>query len=712
MKKILTIITLICLITFSLVSVALANSSVALSVFSDAGLSNAELFKNISEKISEKLRFTQPPKDSFYTHNLRYQYDNFGVENNKNQKPDYISAELSSSFSQTFISSRSFISSIKFHVSPDSLIPNSIYSFMLRDSRSGQVLANQFFTVDKIEKETEIEIKFLPIAESRNRQLIFSIETSPLQPASRILLRYNKASTQANTSLTVNNIRTSGTITFSVGYLSEPVFETQTENKDTKKGLSGTSSPFIILADYSRVENKNLIRFALYSFKDKAFVYFYENVIANDAVLQETLNNLADILSPLINKDSLPVPSAIRASLGEEYSEIFITWKTDDSDLSYSIYRAETFTGTWQRIGTSNSTSFIDRTALPNIIYWYKIQSNSSSKVGAFSEKVQGYFIPIPKKSQSLDDLLSKKKEKKEVIENREREKIEFSFLGKYFFGSLKLNLAMVPARSYLNHKEVYLLSNGFDFSNYILDFNRRTVFLTHNNKQVLTQFTSNELFTLIANAVSVNDVFAAYPMNKKFNQPALISGWGEPQEGGVKFMSSNTELQFKGLNLNPSITAEIKFANADFISENRLFDFEIYLNKTKISNFYQFGRNTLRFAIPNDFENAEELTISFVAKSFTQRSIIWLSAINFYSHIYDEQLVNKLINNAIFAAVHDANLKATLEDGKQIMIPLFASAGAITEYYKDWRDWKSNALIFQTSDKKLIDKLEKRMKE
>jgi hypothetical protein len=229
----------------------------------------------------------------------------------------------------------------------------------------------------------------------------------------------------------------------------------------------------------------------------------------------------------------------------------------------------------------------------------------------------------------------------------------------------------------------------------------------------MLTKFTSNELFSFITNAAAINDVAAAYTINKKSDVSILASGWNVPEDTGVKFISSDAELKFKNLNLDSTIMAEIKFTSADFISENRLFDFEIYLNKIKIPHFYPFGKNTLRFSIPESFVNSKELTITLFDKSFVpQKTIIQLSAINFYSQIYDEQLVNKLINNAIFASIHEGNLKATLENGNQVMIHSFVSAGAITEYYKNWKDWKSDAILFATSDKQLIEKLKKRMNE
>ena len=714
-KKNQIIMTLICFAIFGLLSTTWANS-VSLSVSSNVELSNTELFQKVSEELDKKLNFIPPPKNSLYIHSFRYQYEHFG-NRDRRSRPEYISSGLSTSVSQAFVSTRDCISSIKFYVLPNSSIPESIYTFTLKDLQTGQLLAIQTFTVSEIKDENEtdieIEIKFLPIPESKNRRMVFSIETSSLQPQSKIFLRCNKSSTQTNTTLSINNSRVAGTMIFSAGYMGEPVFQTENENKNMKNGLTNRKSPFIVLADYFSVEDKNLVRLALYSFKEKTYMYFYENIVANHTTLQETVGNFADILLSLINKNSLPIPFSINASTGDHSSEIFITWKTHNSDLSYNIYRAETFMGTWQKIGTSNSTSFIDRTILPNIVYWYKIQSISDSQFGVFSEKVQGYFITPHSKSQTLNDIMVRKKERKEAMANRDRERIEFSFLNKYFFGSIKLNLAMAMAIPYLTRREVYLLTNPIDFSDYTLDFNKRIIYLTHDKKQMLAQLNSNGFFSFIADAASINEVLALYPINKNFNPDTLIKGLGEPQDGGVKFISPSAELQFKNLNLDSTIVVEIKFVSANFISENRLYDFEIHLNGIRVPQFYQFGRNTLRFSVPKDFANSEKLTISLAYHSFVpQRTVLWLSEINFYSQVYDEQLVDRLIKNSVFASIHEENLKMSHKNGTQTIIPSFVSAGLITEYYRNWKDWRLNAIIFETSNRQLREKLMKRMNE
>lgn len=73
-----------------------------------------------------------------------------------------------------------------------------------------------------------------------------------------------------------------------------------------------------------------------------------------------------------------------------------LTWALSPQDpgpvTGYEIVRADVFSGPYETVGTVKQgiTSFVDRTAKPEVIYFYKLRALAGSQQSPFSREASG----------------------------------------------------------------------------------------------------------------------------------------------------------------------------------------------------------------------------------------------------------------------------------------------------------------------------------
>jgi hypothetical protein len=73
---------------------------------------------------------------------------------------------------------------------------------------------------------------------------------------------------------------------------------------------------------------------------------------------------------------------------------------------------------------------------------------------------------------------------------------------------------------------------------------------------------------------------------------------------------------------------------------------------------------------------------------------------------IPEEEILPRIINNGIAYCIRTGEVENTGPDGITRFIPTFVAVGFSTEYYKDYQNWKSNTVIFASSDKEIDKKI------
>jgi len=85
----------------------------------------------------------------------------------------------------------------------------------------------------------------------------------------------------------------------------------------------------------------------------------------------------------------LAPPLNVQASDDLEDS-IEITWSAVTGATGYTIYRADSESGTYTQIGTDDASPFTDGPFAPNTTYWYKLKATNSLATSAFSGADEG----------------------------------------------------------------------------------------------------------------------------------------------------------------------------------------------------------------------------------------------------------------------------------------------------------------------------------
>jgi hypothetical protein len=73
-----------------------------------------------------------------------------------------------------------------------------------------------------------------------------------------------------------------------------------------------------------------------------------------------------------------------------------------------------------------------------------------------------------------------------------------------------------------------------------------------------------------------------------------------------------------------------------------------------------------------------------------------------------DLSLMKRLMNNAIMFCIYKGEKRVQFKNGRVKYIPYYEAAGMITQYFKYYKQWKKNTIIFGTSRDELKEKIKK----
>jgi hypothetical protein len=91
----------------------------------------------------------------------------------------------------------------------------------------------------------------------------------------------------------------------------------------------------------------------------------------------------------------------------------------------------------------------------------------------------------------------------------------------------------------------------------------------------------------------------------------------------------------------------------------------------------------------------------NYVVKLETKKPFELLTTSN-----YDIELVQKLLLNAIAFGAQDGTIEVTDDEGYTAQLPLYQSIGIATTYFKEYKNWAGNTILWSTSNKEIKAKM------
>ncbi|MCX8124239.1 MAG: hypothetical protein N3F66_08755 [Spirochaetes bacterium] len=138
------------------------------------------------------------------------------------------------------------------------------------------------------------------------------------------------------------------------------------------------------------------------------------------------------------------------------------------------------------------------------------------------------------------------------------------------------------------------------------------------------------------------------------------------------------------------------------------------YMNAVKLRIIMQIVKSYIakgQLTVLKDFDtilmDSENNTIYFIKKNTyvvkleTKKPFELLAASN-----YDIELLQKLLLNAIAFGAQDGFIEITDDEGYTAWLPLYQSIGIATTYFKEYKNWAGNSILWSTSNKEIKEKM------
>lgn len=138
------------------------------------------------------------------------------------------------------------------------------------------------------------------------------------------------------------------------------------------------------------------------------------------------------------------------------------------------------------------------------------------------------------------------------------------------------------------------------------------------------------------------------------------------------------------------------------------------YMNAVKLRIIMQVVKSYIskgQLTVLKDFDtvmmDADTNTIyfikknSYVVKLETKKPFELLVTSN-----YDIELVQRLLLNSLAFGAQDGTIEITDDEGYIVQLPLYQSIGIATTYFKEYKNWAGNTILWSTSNKEIKAKM------
>mgnify|MGYP003814744111 FL=1 len=224
--------------------------------------------------------------------------------------------------------------------------------------------------------------------------------------------------------------------------------------------------PHLMIGTAYRRQNDLFIQAKIYSSQEKRIICTLDQAIEG--------GDLAKAAAQLVKRTSLffegklPVVSNLAVSRGKSKDAVELTWKSNTSGNTYTIYRSPYQNGTYEEIGKTGSVRFTDSTAETGIKYWYRVTVMTDDLPG-ISASGFGYRNPPNPKGLTLSGLLdghTRPWPEPATEEEKELEKKNLKLYEKYYESYFMVTFIIMVGRMYIKSGEL-LAFRGFKFHHF-----------------------------------------------------------------------------------------------------------------------------------------------------------------------------------------------------------------------------------------------------
>ncbi len=155
---------------------------------------------------------------------------------------------------------------------------------------------------------------------------------------------------------------------------------------------------------------------------------------------------------------------------GTSVESVELKWDLKSNGERFAVYRSTFEEGPYEELDITEKNEFSDRSAVPGVIYWYRIVLLNEESPLEPGPAVSGYRKNLPVKGAGLQRILKRKVRELPVIRDKKKRALDVkfnSFLKKFYTNNVKLSIIMAVGESYLKRGELILLK---DFDRYMID--------------------------------------------------------------------------------------------------------------------------------------------------------------------------------------------------------------------------------------------------
>jgi|GEM_PF-3209817 len=582
-------------------------------------------------------------------------------------------------------------------------VTSAAYRFQLKDGASGLVIREGFLSPEQEGNHVTVRAGFPPCFNRGRRKFIISIFSSFPFTSSPLFLEKRKKERGGGGSLFVNSKKQSGSLVYRLhgAEALEIVKDKGILSRYTREALSRRFQHFLFL-----FANRLILYDPL---KEKILYTTYTSIdgVPRAAAFSEAALRLKNFLKG--EKQKIPVIDGVTSG----QREITISWTSPQRMRGFRIFRSTTLAEGYRMIGQVFSTMYRDSSTVRGQKYWYRVQGVRKGYGGEMSLPRDGYTAPRKVKGKDVYAMIDKKTSSSEFFITAAAKKTAEEhrrFLTPHYLGSLKMSLVLFLARGYLKNTKMYILN---DFDSTQLDWEGKT-FYGINRKRLITSFYSENFFRILGEGASSTGLRESIVINEEteteryaFRGFAPPKKWGMVNEGDTVKLTIPCKTSGERMRINLLLKPLLNPSRGIYFRTCR-----VRVNNISLGRIFSDRGGWYSIIIPKNFPHRGTLDIGFDFRNVLQqknlRRAFLFMKITLSTFPQKPVLKKRLTENAVFFNLPAGEVEVMEKTGETMLVPLFKAAGVVTEYSKNYKEWRAQTLLISTSDEKLKGEIRK----
>ena len=665
----------------------------------DMELTNQAVARLSADFSSLGLTVREVSKNLNFRADISYEGDKINTGSNEKILPVRYGVSPESNFT----AAKDWLSGIRLRVTAYGVIPKTSYYLYVMDNSTSSVIREAKIPVTEKDGIQEVNAVFEPIANSRNKSYTFTVVQAGIERDDIIGVSVAPQPVSENKDLgNLKNI-----MNFSPLYAGFAVTDT---GKNRRRDINYLSSAdYTAFADVSQANGTPLLSLYVYSANKKTLVFSAVEALdkAEESSILTMCAALAARTVTAMSDNKLP-DLLVEPTMGSSEQSVFVSWKPVINDYNARIFRSTRISGPYSMIGTSDSSSYIDRTAEPGQLYWYKVQPFNEQVNGAFSQAAPGYRKITIKRTDAQKMQAAKRltppQEKTAAAQKAVRD--EIAFIKDQYMNSVKLSVMMTFGKSYIDNGIVSVFENLPSSS---LDLRKREIYLLHND--ALIDFTNRKLFTFRETTMPLQSYLIAkaeFGAAGNADQYSPIGFTNPPQQDLRWNATDSPSIEFNVGKPAGELFVDMLLAPPWADEPYTCKKVEVLANEISVGCITITSRGVYRVTVPAELVASGQLKLTLKISGAANSERLAFYSISVSRKILQQDLFTRLINNGLFFCFYRNDVPVLQNNGTIRYLPQFNTVGMATEYHKNNKAWKSETLVFTTGNNLLIDEVKR----